>query len=78
MKNDKQETDIWRAEYPECATKRHLNVHGLMVTFPSHPKRKTKAPHHDGRWIKHSSLWELSQKSMEWRAFQELGAYEQW
>lgn len=41
-----------------------LNVNGLTVKFPSHPKRKTKTPHHAVRWIKRGSLWELSQKSV--------------
>jgi DNA polymerase III delta prime subunit len=55
-------TAVSRVECPSCGALRTLHPQGATVLFPSHPKRLTRPPREEARWIRRGSLWELSDK----------------
>jgi AAA domain len=56
------EAGVSKVECPECLTMRALTPQGAMVRFPPHDKRKTRTPHREVRWIRHGTVWTLSEK----------------
>lgn len=55
-----QAAGVSKVECPVCATTRSLNFRGKTVRFPPHNTRKTRTPHHDARWVKRGTAWELA------------------
>lgn len=53
------ETAVTKVECPECGALRTLHPQGSVLLFPSHPKRLTRPPRTEVRWIKRGEEWEL-------------------
>jgi tRNA A37 threonylcarbamoyladenosine biosynthesis protein TsaE len=54
-----REVGVTKAECPECTTRRSLPLRGETVSFPSHPKRKTRIAPREARWVKRGTAWEV-------------------
>jgi hypothetical protein len=57
------ETGVGKVECPACGALRTLALHGGGLLFPAHPKRLTRPPRAEVRWIRRESGWELSHSS---------------
>jgi hypothetical protein len=56
---------VTRVECPECGALRTLNAQGSSLLFPSHPKRLTRPPRAEVRWVRRGSTWELFSPSIK-------------
>jgi DNA polymerase III delta prime subunit len=54
------ETAVTKVECPECGALRTLHPHGNTLHFPPHPKRRTRPPRGEVRWVRRGAMWELS------------------
>ncbi len=54
-----QEAGVAKVECPECRTRRSLPLHGKIVRFPPHARRKTRTAPREARWVKRGTVWEV-------------------
>ncbi len=53
---------VAKVECPVCGALRTLHPQGHTTVFPTHPKRQKRLAHEEARWIRHGSVWELSEQ----------------
>lgn len=51
-----------KVECPECGAVRTIRVSTTTVLFPSHPRRLTRGPSQERRWMRQGTNWQVSEK----------------
>ena len=53
------DSGIALVECPDCARTRTLDLRNGVLQFPSHDKRKSRAPNTEQRWAMEKTIWEV-------------------